>query len=115
MRIAHQHECCEAPMKLLYSVKSHLDMAYKYELFPSTGASPDDVIMTFTGRAPEGWHGYARRIDTVMIDEVLQSFEAKPRAYVCGPTPMVEAVTQLLVQAGLDPEKISAERFGSTA
>lgn len=115
MRIAHQHECCEEPMKLLYSVKSHLDMAYKYELFPDGGKPQDDVIMTFTDQAPEGWGGYNRRIDAAMLDEVLKSYKTKPRAYVCGPTPMVEAVTQLLVQAGLDPEKISAERFGSTA
>jgi ferredoxin-NADP reductase len=115
MRIAHQHECCEAPMKLLYSVKSQLDMAYKYELLPDGGKPPDDVIMTFTEHAPEHWSGYNRRIDATMLDEVLKTYEIKPRAYVCGPTPMVEAVTQLLVQAGLDPAKISAERFGSTA
>jgi ferredoxin-NADP reductase len=115
MRIAHQHECCENPMKLLYSVKSKLDMAYKYELFPDGGAPQDDVIMTFTENAPQDWKGYDRRIDSAMIEEILQSYETKPRAYVCGPTPMVEAVTQLLVQAGLDVDKISAERFGSTA
>lgn len=114
MRIAHQHECCEAPMKLLYSVKSELDMAYKYELFPNSSASHDDVIMTFTEQAPDGWKGFSRRIDAAMLDEILQTYETKPRAYVCGPTPMVEAVTQLLVQAGLDSNKISAERFGST-
>lgn len=115
MRIAHQHAGSKAPMKLLYSVKNYLDMAYKYELFPEHAEPCKDVIMTFTDKSPTGWNGYERRIDTAMIDEILKSFEKRPRAYVCGPTPMVEAVTGLLVQVGLDPNTISAERFGSTA
>jgi ferredoxin-NADP reductase len=115
MRIEHQHCCSDVPMRLLYSVKTYHDMAYKYELFPPHGDPPEDVIMTFTERAPKEWKGYARRIDTAMVHEALHSFPVTPCAYVCGPTPMVEAVTQLLVQAGLDPATIKAERFGSTA
>jgi ferredoxin-NADP reductase len=70
--------------------------------------------MTFTEQGPAGWEGYTRRIDAPMIEEVLGTFVSKPRSYVCGPTPFVEAVTRLLVEAGLDPETVSAERFGAT-
>jgi len=115
IRLAHQQCCSETPLKLLYSVKTYWDMAYKYELFPQSGKPSGNVIMTFTEEPPEGWKSYARRIDAAMLDEILAGYPEIPRAYVCGPTPMVEATTQLLVQAGLDPEKISAERFGSTA
>lgn len=115
MRLAHQHAASKSPMKLLYSARSYTDMAYKYELFPSSGKLSDDVIMTFTGQPPTDWRGYTRRIDSDMLHEILGTFPAKPRAYVCGPTPMVESVTQLLVTLGLNPETISAERFGPTA
>jgi ferredoxin-NADP reductase len=115
IRLQHQQACSKVPLKLLYSVKSHADMVYKYELFPHTGAPADDVVITFTEHAPEGWKGYARRIDGSMIQEILRSFSETPVAYVCGPTPMVESVTQKLVEAGLDPAKIRAERFGPTA
>ena len=114
MRLAHQQAGSKSPMMLLYSVQSYLDMAYKYELFPSRGEPSEDVIMTFTKDAPDGWQGYARRINMSMLDEILESYPTKPRVYVCGPTPMVESVTQLLVHMGLDPNTISAERFGST-
>jgi ferredoxin-NADP reductase len=114
IRLAHQQCCSEAPIKLLYSVKAYHDMTYKYELFPTHGECPDDVIMTFTERAPEGWQGYARRIDAAMIRDILAGYTTAPHAYVCGPTPMVEAVADLLVAAGLDPATIKTERFGPT-
>lgn len=115
IRLAHQQAASTTPLRLLYSVRSYWDMAYKYELFPKDGEPSSDVIMTFTEQTPDKWQGYARRIDTSMIEETLATFASGPRAYVCGPTPMVETATQLLVKAGLDFSKISAERFGSTA
>jgi len=115
MRLAHQYAASLVPMKLLYSVRTYYDMPYKYELFPPASEPPENVMITFTENAPPGWQGYARRVDSEMIHEVLASYSEKPRAYVCGPTPFVEAVTQLLVKAGLDPATVSAERFGSTS
>jgi ferredoxin-NADP reductase len=114
MRREHQQAKTSSPMTLLYSARSYHDMAYKYELMPDGKTPAKDVIMTFSDMSPEGWTGYARQIDRAMIGEVLQRFNAPPQCYVCGPTPMVEAVTQLLVQAGIDPARIKAERFGAT-
>jgi ferredoxin-NADP reductase len=115
IRLERQHAASTVPMKLLYSARTYVDTAYKYELFPRGGEPSSDVIMTFTEEPPTGWQGYARRIDAAMLEEVLSSFSREPRAYVCGITPLVENVTQLLVKAGLDPANISAERFGSTS
>ncbi len=114
IRLSHQQCCADTPMKLLYSVKTYEDMIYKYELFPPRGEPSSDVIMTFTERAPEVWNGYHRRIDKPILREVLNLYDTEPVVYVCGPTPMVEAVTQALVHIGLDPNTIKAERFGST-
>jgi ferredoxin-NADP reductase len=114
IRLAHQQACADCPIRLLYSARSYADMAYKYELFPKGGKPAMDLTMAFTEVAPDGWDGYARRIDQVMINEVLKDFTDPPTCYVCGPTPMVEAVTTYLVKAGLDPNTIKAERFGST-
>lgn len=115
IRLAHQQCCAGTPLKLLYSVKTYPDMAYKYELFPRGGNPSSDVVMTFTERAPEGWKGYARRIDDQMVREILRTFPGPPVAYVCGPTPMVESAANALVAAGIDPARIKTERFGPTA
>jgi ferredoxin-NADP reductase len=114
IRMAHMHECAGGPLKLLYSVKNWYDMAYKYELCPPHADCPRDVILTFTEQAPDGWKGYARRIDEPMVKEVLADYEQPPLVYVCGPTPFVEAASNLLVSAGLDPLTIKTERFGPT-
>jgi ferredoxin-NADP reductase len=34
--------------------------------------------------------------------------------YVCGPTALVEAVAEALVQSGHQPNRIKTERFGPT-
>lgn len=115
MRLEHQQASSAALMKLLYSVRTYEDMVYKYELLPRGGVPSDDVILTFTQDPPADWSGYTRRVDAAMISDVLADFPSPPRAYVCGTTPLVENVTRLLVDAGIDPAKISAERFGATA
>ena len=38
----------------------------------------------------------------------------RPRLYICGPTPFVEAAAQALVGLGHQPEAIKIERFGPT-
>lgn len=114
MRLEHQQSESKAPMKLLYSARTYFDLSYKYELFPKAGRPMPDVDITFTEQSPEGWQGYEGRINKDMLQAALDSFSKKPRAYVCGPTPFVESVTQMLVKIGLNPSVISAERFGPT-
>jgi ferredoxin-NADP reductase len=114
IRMAHMHECAGVPLKLLYSVKNWYDMAYKYELCPPHAGCPEDVILTFTEEAPEGWKGFTRRIDAAMVKGVLGTYKQNPHVYICGPTPFVEAASNLLVASGLNPATIKTERFGPT-
>src|SRR6185295_5378360 len=51
-------------------------------------------------------------VDAAMLAEVIPEPDARPLIFVCGPTPFVEAVADLLVDAGHDPRTIHAERFG---
>ena len=49
-----------------------------------------------------------------MLAEVAWSPADESLIYVCGPTPMVEAVANALVELGHAPERIKTERFGPT-
>jgi ferredoxin-NADP reductase len=103
------------PAHLLCSWRTADDVIYGDEL--ARLAAQDDgleVTHTLTRGAPSGWRGWARRIDRQMLMEVLPPPEARPLAYVCGPTPMVESVASLLVSLGHLPERIWTERFGPT-
>jgi ferredoxin-NADP reductase len=57
---------------------------------------------------------YARRVDADMLAEVGPGPAERPRVYVCGPTPFVEAVAEALVHLGHQPQHIRTERFGPT-
>jgi ferredoxin-NADP reductase len=74
-----------------------------------------EIFHTLTRQQPAGWSGYSRRIDSQMLVEVAGSLGSKTQAYVCGPTLLVEAVANGLLQNGLEPNQIRTERFGPTS
>jgi ferredoxin-NADP reductase len=103
------------PARLLYSVRSPDDVIYGAELDRLTAAGDGlEVIYTFTRTAPPDWQGYARRIDSQMLAEVLAPFGAAACIYICGPTLLVEAAADGLVRLGIPPGQIRTERFGPT-
>ncbi|HEV8652066.1 MAG TPA: ferredoxin reductase [Actinomycetes bacterium] len=106
----------QVPTRLLYSSRSAADALARDELdrLARTDGSGFAVTHTFTREQPPGWTGYRRRIDPAMLEEVGWPPAARPLAYVCGPTRMVEAVATTLVELGHDPVRVRTERFGPT-
>ncbi len=103
------------PARLLCSWRTADDVIYGDELARLAGREDGlEVTHTLTRGAPSGWRGRARRIDRQMLMEILPPPGARPLAYVCGPTPMVESVATLLVSLNHAPERIRTERFGPT-
>jgi ferredoxin-NADP reductase len=103
------------PTRLLYSSRSADEVIYRDELDRlAHGDRELEVVFTFTRRAPPGWTGYRRRIDPAMLGEVMGPLGESVRSYVCGPTLLVEAVSNALVAMGLPAERIRTERFGPT-
>ena len=105
----------DAPVRLLYSSRTYEEVAFSEEL--EALAAEDEtleVIQTLTRSAPEGWHGYDRRIDQAMLKDVAYPPGQRPLAFVCGPTPLVETVATALVGLGHDPARVKTERFGPT-
>ena len=93
-----------APLRLLYSVRTPDDVLYRDEL-----DREDDVSLIYTRTAPDG---YARPPGRLTRDDLPALLHPQPRVYICGPTGFVEAVSQLLVDAGYDALTIRTERFG---
>ena len=105
----------DVPTRLLYSSRSYEEIIYRDELEDLAARNGSlEVIHTLTRSKPEGWGGYDRRIDAQMLAEVAWPPDESPLAFVCGPTPFVEAVGTALVGLGHDPSKVKTERFGAT-
>jgi ferredoxin-NADP reductase len=101
----------DVPVRLLYSARSWDDLIYRDELEALRGGGLD-VVYTLTRSQPDGWAGYGRRVDAELLQEVVPPDFAL--AFVCGPTPFVEAVAGGLVALGHEPRRIRTERFGPT-
>ena len=103
----------KVPTKLLYSSRSYDDVIYREELDRiSANDSSLRVIHTLTRLQPQNWLGYERRIDRPMLAETAWQTAENPIAFTCGPTALVEAVANHLLELGYKPECIKTERFG---
>jgi ferredoxin-NADP reductase len=100
--------------RLLVSVRSRGDLLYADELAHLHGGDGLDIRTTLTRERPDGWTGFTGRIDAAMLEQLGPAPAEAPRAFVCGPTPFVEAAADLLVDLGHAPGVIHAERFGPT-
>ena len=98
----------DAEARLLLSARRPQDVIYAAEV-ASFGAT-----LTYTREAPDGWTGYARRVDRAMLAEVAFQPEQRPRMYVCGPTTFVERVAADFMALGHHTDQIRTERFGAT-
>lgn len=103
------------PARLLYSSRRWDDVIYRDELDELARADDSlEVIHTLTRQQPENWSGFARRIDKMMLSEVAWPATERPRAFICGPTPLVESAAAALVELGHQPNLVKTERFGPT-
>ncbi len=103
------------PTRLLYSSRSLEDVIYKAELDGLAGRADGlEVFHTLTRSRPSDWNGYARRIDRDMLAEVGFPPGQRPLCMLCGPTPLVEAVAEAVVELGHPPDRVKTERFGPT-
>jgi ferredoxin-NADP reductase len=98
-----------APTRLLYSVRTPRDVYFSDDLRGTPG-----VELLYTREAAPGSSRSPHRIDAEDLRTHGLPAEAKPTCYVCGPTPFVEAVIQMLLDAGHDATRVRAERFGAS-
>ncbi|MGE5250544.1 MAG: ferredoxin reductase [Bacteroidota bacterium] len=103
------------PTHLLYSSRTFEDIIYREELERLCEMDGSLLVShTLTRSQPEGWKGYARRIDPEMLREVAAPLGKAAQAFICGPTLLVEGAANALVALGLQAGLIRTERFGPT-
>jgi ferredoxin-NADP reductase len=111
---AHSQAGSTAPARLLYSVRSPASVYYVSDLKEVAMSEDVEVTFAYTREAPAGEARPPHRIDADLLKSVAFQPGDEPTTYVCGPTPFVETVADLLVAAGHDPARVRTERFGPT-
>jgi ferredoxin-NADP reductase len=103
-----------APARMLYSVRRPSSVIYDDELNQLAASGALDLTLAYTRQAPVGESRPVGRIDASLVKAVTWPPDGEPTTYVCGPTPFVETVADLLVATGHDPARVKTERFGPT-
>ena len=80
----------------------------------SKGVTSVTLISDKRDALPARWRLRVIDRDGRMLSEVAWPPERNPLAFVCGPTPLVEAAGTALVGLGHDPARVKTERFGAT-
>jgi len=70
------------------------------------------VRYTLTRSQPPGWSRFSGRVDDAMLARAAWPASQRPLAFICGPTPFVEAVAELLVASYYPASRVKTERFG---
>jgi ferredoxin-NADP reductase len=103
------------PFRLIYSVRTPDDRIYDHELRRrATEDSGLDITFLYTRTAPAGETRSVARITGEDLVTYGWRADLEPTCYVCGPTPFVETVADLLIDLGHNPTRIRTERFGPT-
>jgi ferredoxin-NADP reductase len=99
--------------RLLLSVGALDDVLYQDELaeVPGQGVASH---CTLTRHWDADWTGWTRRVDAEMLGAVGPPPDQRPLVFICGPTPFVEHVADLLVALGHEAGRVRTERFGPT-
>lgn len=110
---ARQQTGSTVPVHYLASARSHDRLIYFDEIDRVADADEGvSAVHTLTRSHPDAWNGPTRRVDSEMLAVVGFLPADAPDIFVCGPTGFVEAVSQILVTIGHEPDRIKTERFG---
>jgi ferredoxin-NADP reductase len=110
----HARLASTAPMRFLYSARTLDDVIRAGELATLAEGDHRDVTVTLTREPSPRWSGHRGRVDARLLADAGWPPAARPRCYVCGPTPFVEDVSAALVALGHEPALVKTERFGPT-
>ncbi len=106
----------EAPVVLMFSVRTEIDLLFEGELEKMANEDPNfHMVIALTRTLPTESKSsrQTRRIDRPMIDYAVEILGSRPaRAYVCGGTSFVESIGNHLLDLGMEYDEIRTERFG---
>lgn len=101
----------DTTLALLYGNRSARDVIFRERLDALAGAHPGRLRVVHVLEEPPADH--VGRLDAATVATRLDALSpgADARYFVCGPTPMMDAVRDCLSARGVTPDRIHEERF----
>ncbi len=98
------------PLLLLYANSTPDEIAFEDEL-DRLRQELDLRVVHVLDDPPEGWEGATGFITPELLEEHLSDHPERHEHFLCGPAPMMDAVTDGLHEHGVPLERIHSERF----
>jgi predicted ferric reductase len=96
---------------LIYGNRDWEDIAFRKELEELQECLNLKIVHVLE-RPPEGWEGEVGFVTKEMLDRYLLPEERQViDVFLCGPPPMMDAVTKALIELSIHPKHIHFERF----
>ncbi|WP_370643863.1 hypothetical protein [Amycolatopsis sp. DSM 110486] len=93
-------------MRLVVSVRSPADLYYPDEI------SGPETTVVYTREAPAG---SSRPVGRLTAEDVRPLVESDREVYVCGSAGFCDGATNLLLEVGVDVQRIRVSRWGPTS
>ncbi|MBM3523908.1 MAG: oxidoreductase, partial [Alphaproteobacteria bacterium] len=101
----------QRPIKLVYANRCAEQILYRDEL-EQLASTLQLTIAHVIAEPPQGWTGETGVIDDRLLERILAPVERDNSLFVvCGPGPMISAVTRSLRRVGVSRRRIVSERF----
>lgn len=105
--------CWEGNIYFLFCTRSSNDFIFEKELqYLQSRYKNLHVLVSMTRAEGTSWMGPQGRFTSHLVNDFVPDLPSKV-AHICGPPPMMEAMTQLLIQLGMAPDRVKTEAFGS--
>ena len=96
-------------LHVLYSARTPQDFAFGGELKRYAREGRLELVLTATREVPAQWRGERGRITSERLGRLLETPETL--CFVCGPAAMVDDVPRMLMNLGVEPERIRIEEW----
>ncbi len=99
------------PLTLIYGAATLDDMTFREELEQLTESLSLELVLV-PAEPPPGWGDEHGRVDEALLRRHAPSALSRAEFFVCGPEPMMQAVSAGLRRIGVHPSQIRYEMFG---
>src|SRR5262249_39491059 len=98
------------PVVLFYGATDWENVTFREELEALRTRLRLEVVLVLE-HPHAGWTGETGRIDATLLAKRLPKGRERLQYFVCGPTPMMDAMERALCTLGIAPERVHTERF----
>jgi predicted ferric reductase len=99
------------PVRLFYGAQNPEDLTFREEL-DALQERMDLRVVYVLNQPEEDWEGERGYINSDMLKRYLPKQYRRFVYFICGPTPLMDAMEEALPKLGIPREKVHSERFG---